>query len=76
MPVANQKGVRVTTAIIGVGNLGRTVARHLVGGGESVVSWLLALAEIRELYRVGNPAMKPKVIRELRGEAPNTSTTR
>jgi len=27
----------VTTAIIGVGNLGRTVARHLVGGGESVV---------------------------------------
>jgi predicted dinucleotide-binding enzyme len=37
MPVANQKGVRVTTAIIGVGNLGRTVARHLVGGGESVV---------------------------------------
>src|SRR6185437_12275034 len=37
MPVANQKGVRVTTAIIGVGNLGRTVAGHLVGGGESVV---------------------------------------
>jgi predicted dinucleotide-binding enzyme len=27
----------LTTAIIGVGNLGRTVARHLVGGGESVV---------------------------------------
>jgi len=27
----------VTTAIIGVGNLGRTVAGHLVGGGESVV---------------------------------------
>jgi len=27
----------VTTAIIGVGNLGGTVARHLVGGGESVV---------------------------------------
>ena len=27
----------MTTAIIGVGNLGGTVARHLVGGGESVV---------------------------------------
>jgi len=27
----------LTTAIIGVGNLGRTVARHLVGGGEPVV---------------------------------------
>jgi 8-hydroxy-5-deazaflavin:NADPH oxidoreductase len=27
----------LTIAIIGVGNLGRTVARHLVGGGESVV---------------------------------------
>jgi 8-hydroxy-5-deazaflavin:NADPH oxidoreductase len=37
MPAANQKGVSVTIAIIGVGNLGRTVARHLVGGGESVV---------------------------------------
>jgi predicted dinucleotide-binding enzyme len=37
MPAANQKGVRVTTAIIGVGNLGGTVARNLVGGGESVV---------------------------------------
>jgi 8-hydroxy-5-deazaflavin:NADPH oxidoreductase len=29
--------VAVTTAIIGVGNLGGTVARHLVNGGESVV---------------------------------------
>ena len=27
----------MSTAIIGVGNLGGTVARHLVGGGESVV---------------------------------------
>jgi predicted dinucleotide-binding enzyme len=27
----------MSTAIIGVGNLGRTVARHLVAGGESVV---------------------------------------
>jgi 8-hydroxy-5-deazaflavin:NADPH oxidoreductase len=27
----------MTTAIIGVGNLGHTVARHLVGGGETVV---------------------------------------
>ncbi len=44
-------------------------------GAESVVSWLLALTEIRELYRVGNPAMKPKVIRESRLDAPNTTTT-
>jgi len=44
-------------------------------GAESVVSWLLALTEIRELYRVGNPAMKPKVIRESRFDAPTTSTT-
>ena len=27
----------MTTAIIGVGNLGSTVARHLVAGGEAVV---------------------------------------
>jgi glycosyltransferase involved in cell wall biosynthesis len=44
-------------------------------GAESVVSWLLALTEIRELYRVGNPAMKPKVIRETRLDAPATPTT-
>jgi predicted dinucleotide-binding enzyme len=31
------KGVRLTTAIIGVGNIGGTLARHLVAGGESVV---------------------------------------
>jgi predicted dinucleotide-binding enzyme len=37
MSAANQKGVSLTTAIIGVGNLGRTVARHLVGGAEPVV---------------------------------------
>jgi 8-hydroxy-5-deazaflavin:NADPH oxidoreductase len=37
MSATVQKGVRMTTAIIGVGNLGGTVARHLVGGGESVV---------------------------------------
>ena len=27
----------LTTAIIGVGNIGSPLARHLVGGGESVV---------------------------------------
>jgi predicted dinucleotide-binding enzyme len=31
------KGVELATAIIGVGNLGGTVARHLVAGGEPVV---------------------------------------
>ena len=41
-------------------------------GAESVVSWLLALTEIRELYRVGNPAMKPKAVREPRFDAPTT----
>jgi glycosyltransferase involved in cell wall biosynthesis len=44
-------------------------------GAESVVSWLLALTEIRELYRVGNPATKPKVIRETRLDAPAAPTT-
>src|ERR1700751_1142348 len=32
-----RKGDALATAIIGVGNLGGTVARHLVHGGESVV---------------------------------------
>ena len=31
------KGVRLTTAIVGVGNIGGALARHLVAGGESVV---------------------------------------
>jgi predicted dinucleotide-binding enzyme len=34
---AARKGVKLTTAIIGVGNIGGALARHLVGGGESVV---------------------------------------
>ena len=44
-------------------------------GAESVVSWLLALTEIRELYRVGNPAMRPTAIRESRVDAPYKPTT-
>ena len=34
---AAQKGVGMTTAIVGVGNIGGALARHLVAGGESVV---------------------------------------
>jgi 8-hydroxy-5-deazaflavin:NADPH oxidoreductase len=34
---AARKGGRLTTAIIGVGNIGSALARHLVGGGEPVV---------------------------------------
>src|SRR5256886_14775876 len=37
LPRRSQKGVALTTAIIGVGNLGGTVARHLVAGDEPVV---------------------------------------
>jgi len=32
-----KKGVAMSTAIIGTGNIGSAVARHLVAGGESVV---------------------------------------
>ena len=31
------QGVRLTTAIVGVGNIGGALARHLAAGGESVV---------------------------------------
>jgi glycosyltransferase involved in cell wall biosynthesis len=44
-------------------------------GAESLLSWLMALTEIRELYRHGNPARKPTVVRETRFEAPVTPTT-
>jgi predicted dinucleotide-binding enzyme len=37
MRPAARKGVRLTTAIIGVGNIGSPLARHLVGGDEPVV---------------------------------------
>jgi glycosyltransferase involved in cell wall biosynthesis len=42
-------------------------------GAESVLSWIIALVEIRGLYRVGNPAMKPKVVHESRPDAPTKS---
>jgi glycosyltransferase involved in cell wall biosynthesis len=42
-------------------------------GAESVVSWILALVEIRELYRVGNPALKPKVVQDSGPGAPTRS---
>ncbi len=31
------EGVRLTTAVIGAGNIGSAIARNLVGGGETVV---------------------------------------
>jgi hypothetical protein len=34
---AVRKGAGLTTAIVGVGNIGGALARHLVAGGESVV---------------------------------------
>jgi 3-hydroxyisobutyrate dehydrogenase-like beta-hydroxyacid dehydrogenase len=37
LPTQLGKGVRLTTAIIGVGNIGTAVARHLVAGDETVV---------------------------------------
>ena len=43
-------------------------------GGESVVSYLLGLAEMRELDRAGNPALKPKAVHESRSGAPSQST--
>ena len=39
----------MTTSIIGVGNLGGTVARHLAAGGEPVVLAALDEAHAREL---------------------------
>ena len=41
--------IAMTTAIIGVGNLGSTVARHLVAGGETVVLAALDEAHARSL---------------------------
>jgi glycosyltransferase involved in cell wall biosynthesis len=44
-------------------------------GGESVVSWLLALAEIRQLHRIGNHRVKPPSLRELRSGITNAPMT-
>src|SRR3989454_1381174 len=37
MPVWGSRRKQMTTAIIGLGNIGKSVARHLVDGGERVV---------------------------------------
>jgi hypothetical protein len=44
-------------------------------GGESVVSWLLALTEIRALYRGGNHRVGSPIARELHSILPNAPTT-
>jgi 8-hydroxy-5-deazaflavin:NADPH oxidoreductase len=44
-----RKGVTMTTAIIGIGNIGGSVARHLVNGGETVVLAAKDEAKVREL---------------------------
>jgi hypothetical protein len=44
-------------------------------GGESVVSWLLALAETRALYRDGNQHLKSRLVREVHASLPNATVT-
>jgi glycosyltransferase involved in cell wall biosynthesis len=44
-------------------------------GGESVVSWLLALTEIRALYRGGNHLVRAPAPREMHSLLPNAPTT-
>jgi hypothetical protein len=44
-------------------------------GGESVVSYLLALAEIRQLHRVGSNRLKPPLLRGLHADKPPTPAT-
>jgi glycosyltransferase involved in cell wall biosynthesis len=41
-------------------------------GGESVVSYLLALADIRQLHRVGGNRLKPPLLRALHADKPLT----
>jgi predicted dinucleotide-binding enzyme len=50
-----RKGVTLTTAIIGIGNLGGSVARHLVEGGESVVLAAKDEARAQDLARELGP---------------------
>jgi predicted dinucleotide-binding enzyme len=52
---AARKGVRLTTAIIGVGNIGGAVARHLVAGGEPVVLAAKDKAQAEALARELGP---------------------
>jgi hypothetical protein len=44
-------------------------------GGESVVSYLLALADIRQLHRVGSNRLKPPMLRALHADTPPTPAT-
>jgi glycosyltransferase involved in cell wall biosynthesis len=44
-------------------------------GGESVVSYLLALADVRQLHRVGSNRVKPALLRALQVESPPAPVT-
>jgi glycosyltransferase involved in cell wall biosynthesis len=44
-------------------------------GGESVVSYLLALTEMRQIHRAGGSRVKPPPLRALRTEAPTAPIT-
>jgi hypothetical protein len=44
-------------------------------GGESVVSYLLALAEIRQLHRAGSNRLKPPLLRALHADKPPAPVT-
>jgi hypothetical protein len=44
-------------------------------GGESLISYLLALAEIRQLHRVGSNRQKLPLLRALHAETPPTPAT-
>jgi hypothetical protein len=59
----------LTTAIIGVGNIGSTVARHLVAGGEAVVLAAKEEAHARALANELGPLARAAPVDEAIGEA-------
>jgi predicted dinucleotide-binding enzyme len=61
---AARKGVTLTIAIIGVGNVGSTLARHLVRGGEPVVLASQHQARAEELARQLGPLARAASIED------------
>jgi len=58
-----------TTAIIGVGNIGGTVARHLVGGGEGVVVASRDAADAQKLADELGPLARAASVEDAIGSA-------
>jgi predicted dinucleotide-binding enzyme len=69
MKTDSAQGSTMTTAIVGVGNIGSTLARHLVAGGESVILAAKDPSRAQELAEGLGPLASAASVEEAIGAA-------